>query len=342
MYSSPDLVGEHLVVDDDLRHARDRPGDDVLEARVGRRGHGHASPPRSESPTVIQRTCAVIASVLAWLGANSTVAITAPLSADPRQGVADELVHAPACRRTPSPPAPCPAAPSAPLRSRRPPRRPATRAAPRARRPRARRPTTATNTPSLATCIGSIPRISAAPATAGCTGHRRLADDIATPEARASSLSTDATPPRVASRRQRRPGPAAPEQRVDGGPQAARVRADLGAELELAAGEHDRRPVLADRPRHEDAVARAAARPGRASARGSRRPMPVVQMYIWSACPRSTTFVSPAMICTPAARRRRRAIASTSSRSTVGVEALLEDQRRASARAAARRPSRGR
>ncbi len=33
------LVGEHRVVDDHLRHPRDRLGDDVLEARVDRRRH---------------------------------------------------------------------------------------------------------------------------------------------------------------------------------------------------------------------------------------------------------------------------------------------------------------
>ncbi len=38
-------------------------------------------------------------------------------------------------------------------------------------------------------------------------------------------------------------------------------------------------------------------------------------MYIWSAAPRSTTFVSPATICTPAASAAR-AIASTSARSS--------------------------
>ncbi|MBW3671100.1 MAG: asparagine--tRNA ligase, partial [Acidobacteria bacterium] len=40
---------------------------------------------------------------------------------------------------------------------------------------------------------------------------------------------------------------------------------------------------------------------GERLARGSRCPMPVVQMYIESACPRSTTLVAPATILTPAA-----------------------------------------
>ena len=68
--------------------------------------------------------------------------------------------------------------------------------------------TNATSFPSFATYIGSMPRISAAPATAGCTGTSASLTIIATPEARASSFSTDATPPRVASRMQRRSGPA--------------------------------------------------------------------------------------------------------------------------------------
>jgi hypothetical protein len=69
--------------------------------------------------------------------------------------------------------------------------------------------TKATSLPSLATYIGSMPRISAAPATAGCTGTSASRTTMATPEARASSLRTEATPPRVASRMQRSCGPAA-------------------------------------------------------------------------------------------------------------------------------------
>src|SRR3954453_3354391 len=62
--------------------------------------------------------------------------------------------------------------------------------------------TNATSLPSLATYMGSMPRIPAAPATAASTGTAPSRTSIATPDARASSLSTDATPPRVASRRQ--------------------------------------------------------------------------------------------------------------------------------------------
>ena len=177
--------------------------------------------------------------------------------------------------------------------------------------------------------VGDVHRVDpedlGAPATAGWTGTAASRTTIATPEARASSLSTEATPPRVASRRQRSPGPAASSRRVDRGPQRARVGLDLGVEAELAAGEHDRRAVLTDRARQQDPVARRS-RVGRQPARGSRRPRPVVQMYIPSAWPRSTTFVSPATICTPASR------AAARDRVDLGAEglrreALLEHQR---------------
>jgi len=62
--------------------------------------------------------------------------------------------------------------------------------------------TKATSLPSLATYMGSIPSSSAAPATAGSTGTSASRTTIATPEARASSFRTEATPPRVASRMQ--------------------------------------------------------------------------------------------------------------------------------------------
>src|SRR6202035_4517256 len=55
--------------------------------------------------------------------------------------------------------------------------------------------TNATSLPSFATYMGSIPRISAAPATAGCTGIAPSRTSIATDKERASSLSTEATPP---------------------------------------------------------------------------------------------------------------------------------------------------
>ena len=160
----------------------------------------------------------------------------------------------------------------------------------------------------------------------GRTGTAASRTIIATPEARASSFSTEATPPRVASRMQRSAGPGGVEQRVDGGPQRAGVGLDSGVELELAAREHDRRAVLADRPETRMRSPGRSA-PGDSVARGSRRPMPVVQMYI-------AVGVAALDDLGVAGRRSRRppraaaaAIASTSARSVVGVEALLEDQR---------------
>ena len=67
---------------------------------------------------------------------------------------------------------------------------------------------------------------------------------------------------------------------------------------------------------------------GDSRARGSRRPIPVVHTYMPSAWPRSTTFVSPATISTPAVRAAC-AIASTSALSCSRFETLLEDQREA-------------
>ena len=53
--------------------------------------------------------------------------------------------------------------------------------------------------------------------------------------------------------------PSGREQRVDGRPQRARVGLDVGVEVELAPGEHDRGTVLADRAGDDDPVAGAQA-----------------------------------------------------------------------------------
>ena len=146
-----------------------------------------------------------------------------------------------------------------------------------------------------------MPSSSQAPATAGATGTAASRTSIATPEARASSLSTEATPPRVASRMHARtPGPRS----ASTAGHSERVSETIvGVELELAAREHDRGAVLADRAGEQDPVAGRAR--ARSAARGSRRPSPVVVMYIPSAWPRSTTFVSPPTIATPAASAAR-------------------------------------
>ncbi len=162
-------------------------------------------------------------------------------------------------------------------------------------------------------------------------------------DARASSLSTDATPPRVASRRQRSAGPGGVEQRVDRRPQRARV----GLDRRRSSSNSPRASMIAVpcspiEPGDEDAVAGPQRARATARARGSTRPRPVVQTYMPSAWPRSTTFVSPATISTPAARGGRARSPRPRPRSSSAVQALLEDEREASARAGARPRRRGR
>ena len=125
-------------------------------------------------------------------------------STDPRQG-RRPAGPSPAGRRTPSPPAPFPEAPREPRPARS--RLAALDRAQRSQRPVARlRPsTTATITPSLATYIGSMPSCSQAAATSASTGTSLSWTEIEMPDARANSLSAEATPPRVASRMQRNP-----------------------------------------------------------------------------------------------------------------------------------------
>ena len=219
------------------------PGDDVLEARVGGRGHRHRVALAGQAdgdPQDVRLDRLRLGLVGDELDCRHHVL----LSTDPRQRVADELVHDPPATERRLHEHHARRAPSSPRRS--PPPRSPPRAAARSAASAASAcsgATTATSTPSLATCIGSIPSSSAAPATPGGTGTAASRTSIATPEARASSLRTDATPPRVASRRQRRPGPAALSSASTAGHSGARVGLDLGAELELAAGEHDRRAV---------------------------------------------------------------------------------------------------
>ena len=214
------------------------------------------------------------------------------------------------------------------------------------RRERGRRPPPAPRTrpacPRWRRTSGRCPSSSAAPATAG--SHRHVAPRARASrrrDARASSLSTEATPPRVASRMQRSAPPAASSSASTAGHSERVSDSTSASRLELAAREHDRRAVLADRARDEHAVARPQRAAATAARAGRRRPSPVVQTYIPSAWPRSTTLVSPATTATPAAAAAA-AIASTSARSSSGREALLEHEREASARAAARPRPRGR
>src|SRR3954454_10209900 len=173
--------------------------------------------------------------------------------------------------------------------------------------------TNATSFPSLATYMGSMPRISAAPATAWSTGTAASRTIMATPDARASSFSTDATPPRVASRMQRSALPAAASsasatghsERVSDWTLASRSNSPRASMIAVPCSPMD--PETRMRSPGIRAL-------GASRARESTCPMPVVQMYISSAWPRSTTFVSPPTISTPAAAAAS-AIAWTSARS---------------------------
>ena len=158
--------------------------------------------------------------------------------------------------------------------------------------------------------------------------RRPRARSSPTPEARASSLSTEATPPRVASRRQRSLGPAASSSASTAGHSEHVSDSTARVELELAAREHDRRAVVADRARDDDAVARAqarrrqrcarvdGARPRRCRGTSGRRAR---ARRPW--CRRRRSRRRPP--------RRRAAIASTSARRTSAGEALLEHHREA-------------
>src|SRR3954447_5000917 len=169
--------------------------------------------------------------------------------------------------------------------------------------------TMATKTPSLATYIGSIPSSSQAPATAGGTGTCFSRTSIATFAALASSLSTEATPPRVASRMTRTPGPrmastAGHSERVSDSMSASSSNSPRASMIAVPC-----RPIGPER------TIRSPGCGGANAARGSRRPIPVVVMYMPSAWPPSTAVVSPPTMRTPA-RSAACAIAATSSRST--------------------------
>ena len=253
-----------------------------------------------------------------------------PFSADPRQRVADELVHHPPAserrlhqhhprrlrlhlsdlggaraavhaaqrrqRRVRVPPGrrtrrACPRWPRTSGRSRGSPRRPR-RPGPPARRPRAR--------------------------------------TIATPDARASSLSTEATPPRVASRIVRSAGPAASSSASAAG-HSERVSDSISASSSNSPrASMIAVPCVADAGRTRGSGRRGAARAGESAARGSSRPIPVVHTYMPSAWPRSTTLVSPATISHAGGGRGRGDRVDLGAQH-VGVQALLEDQRRLSA-----------
>ena len=260
-------------------------------------------------------TCAVTASVAFWFGTNSVADMRdAPCFglADAGQGVSDEQIHhAPSTERGLDEHHPRRLRPDlADLGGeraagcRRAARR-ARRRPPRARRRRRARPRSRR---TWGRCRGSRRRRrpQAAPARAASR------TTIATPDACASSFSADATPPRVASRRQRSEGPTASSSASTAG-QSERVSDSTGA-----SSSNSPRASMTAVPCSPIGPETRIRSPGRSElgeseARGSMRPSPVVVTYIESQLPRSTTFVSPAMISTPAAARRA-AIASTSAR----------------------------
>ena len=183
--------------------------------------------------------------------------------------------------------------------------------------------------PLFAPYIDRSPRSPPHPATAASTGtspsphHDRHAG-------RPRELvhhRGDAAARRVAHRVQRRAG--CFEQRVGGGPQRAGVRLDVGVQAELAAREHDRRPVRADLAGDQDPVAgpqRALARARRA---GSRRPTPARADVHPVGVPALDDLRVTGRDPHAGERLVAAAIASTSARSTSAVQALLEDQREA-------------
>ena len=242
--------------------------------------------PSQLRPVVIHRTWAVTASVF-FCSAYGLAVARHPVSslALNRSAAAGRRPAgpSPACRRSSSAPAPSRAAPSAPRRSR--PRRsqPGTARSAASAPSAASGATNATSLPSLATYIGSIPRISAAPATAGRTGTRASRTIIATDGGARELVEhrRDAAAGRVAQAAQL--GPTASSSASTTGHSERRVGLDLGVELELAAREHDRRAVLADRCPDSRIRSPGRSAAGDSRARGSRRPIPVVQTYIPSA-----------------------------------------------------------
>ena len=126
------------------------------------------------------------------------------------------------------------------------------------------------------------------------------------------------------------------EQRVDRGPQRARVGLDVGVEVELAAREHDRGAVLADRAGDEHPVA-GRARRGDSRARGSRRP-DAGRADVHAVAVAALDDLGVAGDDLDAGRAAARGDRLDLRAQRVGVEPLLEDQRqRQRERARARR-----
>ena len=129
--------------------------------------------------------------------------------------------------------------------------------------------------------VGDVQRVDAeqvagAERRPASTGSAVSSSTTARPASRASSLQTVPTP---AAGRVAQPAGAGRggEQRLDEPVHRRRVGADVGLEGEVAAGEHHRHAVVADRARHEHPVARLDQLGAeRAIRRGSRRRPAVV------------------------------------------------------------------
>ena len=264
MNSGAVLVGEHRVVHDHLRHPGDRLGDDVLEARVDGRGHrdrvavagearGHPDHVRLDRlglRLIRNDLCAQGHRALLSVAGQQILGSGSPASRSitrrPPKAVSTSTIPGGSALTSPISVAAS---------------QPGTDAQ---RGERCVRGLGGDEGDHHA-LVGDVHRVDSkqlrgARPPPGRPGSRLARRRSPTPEARASSLSTEATPPRVASRIARSDGPGGVEQRVDRRPERAGVGVDVGLELELAAGEHDRGAVLADR-----AARRAPGRPAAAS-----------------------------------------------------------------------------
>jgi hypothetical protein len=154
--------------------------------------------------------------------------------------------------------------------------------------------------------VGDVQRIeaqqftgSAHPSRTGTASSWRITPR---PQSRASSFKEVATPPRVGSRIQRIDGSAAQRAMASTkGKNRARVEQRSAFEIELAARQQNGDAVVADRAGEKNFVA-GRTDAGSISIPGIGAPIPVVEMYMESALPCSTTFVSPPTIRTPASR----------------------------------------
>ena len=208
------------------------------------------------------------------------------------------------------------------------------RAARRAPRRRASGATNATSLPSLATYIGSMPSSSAAPATAGRDRHGRLAHEHRHARGARELVEHrgDAAARRVAHAAQRRRRRRRAARRRPATASACRTRSSASSSNSPRAS-MIAVPCSPIGPESEDRGRPGAARRATSARAGRARPTPVVQTYIPSAWPRSTTFVSPATISTPAAARRARRsprprrAASSASRPSSRIERQRQRQR---------------